>query len=592
LRIVDQQLSSLSAQYKQAPDECAHVIADLRTRAAELIDHGIWITLASEDVLNRQLASLGVRRTRGELPPLYGVPFAVKDNIDVAGFPTTAGCPAYSYIPAESAPVVQRLLDAGAILMGKTNLDQFATGLCGDRSPYGICRNVFADERISGGSSSGSAAAVARGLVSFALGTDTAGSGRVPAACNNIVGLKPTVGRLSSRGMVPACPSLDCVSVMALSAADAWRVLTIMSDRPLPEGLPAPKTFAVPAGEYLTFHGDDCQAQAFRQALADLENLGWRREEIDFRPFSEAGDLLYEGPWLAERLASLEAFVQQHGNDLHPVTRAILAGGSTYKAVDFFRASARLAELRAACLRTFETAAFLIVPGVPTIPTVEEVLADSRGWSKRFGYYTNFANMLGLAAVTIPTAFTPAGLPVGITVLGPGGSEEALCRFADAWQRQRDLELGKTGARLRAPASWEPAPLNETVRVAVAGAHLRGEPLHPALLQFGARFVRSARTARGYRFLAFLDLKPPRPGLLRDTTAAGGVAVELFDMPMDGFGRLVASVAPPLSIGTVELEDGTKVKGFLCESGAAPQARDITAFGGWVAFRIATKEPA
>jgi allophanate hydrolase len=600
LRIVDLQVSSLSALYQQAPEACVADLIDLRRRAAELsrddVGHqGIWITLVPEEELNRQLASLEVRRKRGDPLPLSGVPFAVKDNIDVAGLPTTAACPAFSYVPAESAPVVQRILDAGAVLMGKTNLDQFASGLCGDRTPYGIARNAFAEDRIAGGSSSGSAAAVARGLVSFALGTDTAGSGRVPAACNNIVGLKPTLGRLSTRGVVPACRSLDCVSIMALSAADAWRVLNVMNGAPVPSAASGPKVFAVPVEEDLLFYGDEGQAQAFRQAMADLENLGWQRQEIDFRPFAEVGNLLYDGPWLAERLAGIEEFVAQHADKLHPVTRGILAGGVHYRAVDVFRGTARLAELRTVCLRVFETAAFLIVPGVPTIPTLDQAVGDSVGWSRRFGYYTNFANLLGLAAVTVPTGFTPTGLPVGITVLGPGGSEEALCRFADAWQRQRDLELGKTGTRLRAPASWSPALAKETakdtVRVSVAGAHLRGEPLHPALLQFGAQFVRAARTAHGYRFMAFMDLKPPRPGLLRDAAAAGGIAVELYDLPMEGFGRLVASVAPPLSIGTVELDDGSKVKGFLCESAAAAQARDITADGGWIAFRNARKEP-
>lgn len=585
-------MSSLSARYRQTPEALAAEMIELRVRSAECGDPGIWITLVSAEDLTRQLASLEVRRTRGDSLPLYGVPFAVKDNIDAAGLPTTAGCPAFSYVPAESAPVVQRILDAGAVLMGKTNLDQFATGLCGDRTPYGVCRNVFANDRIAGGSSSGSAAAVARGLVSFALGTDTAGSGRVPAACNNIVGLKPTTGQLSTRGVVPACRSLDCVSILALSAADAWRVLGVMSDRAVPTPAPAPKAFAVPAAEQLLFHGDKDQAQAFRQALTDLDNLGWKREEIDFRPFAEVGSLLYDGPWLAERLAGIEEFVQKHAPEMHPVTREIVTGGGRFRAVDFFRASARLAELRALCLRTFEKASFLIVPGVPTIPTVDEVLADSIGWSRRFGYYTNFANLLGLAAVTVPTGFTPAGLPTAITVFGPGGSDEALCRFADAWQRQRDLELGKTGTKLRSPAYWATAAAKETVRVAVAGAHLRGEPLHPALLQFGAQFVKAARTSRGYRFLAFMDLKPPRPGLLRDETGAGRVAVELYDLPMEGFGRLVASVAPPLSIGTVELDDGTKVKGFLCESAASAEARDITAHGGWAAFRSGQKEPA
>jgi allophanate hydrolase len=590
--LVKLDMTSLQRLYRTGEASPRDVLGAVLTRIAAYHDPAVWIDLFPAEAIVEAAARVEKRRAAEEPLPLFGVPFAVKDNIDVAGRPTTAACPAFASVADRSAPVVANLQRAGAILVGKTNLDQFATGLAGDRSPYGACRSTVSPAHISGGSSSGSAVAVAAGLVSFALGTDTAGSGRVPAACNNIVGLKPTPGLLSTSGVVPACRSLDCVSVFALTADDAWAVCTAAAGTAAeaPDG-PASRefSFAVPRDEDLEFLGDVGQEALFRRSVEQLTQIGGRRVTVDFRPFRRTGELLYQGPWLAERLAAVSEFLAHHPDDVYPVTRAVIEKGATYSAVDFFRARDELDELRESCLRTLQCVDVLVVPTLPTLPSLADVQADSIGWSRRLGTYTNFANLLGLAAVAVPSGFTPEGLPGGITLLAPGGNDRKLCRLAMAWQRHLNLPLGATGLTLPTrPTPPTPTTVPPTtpghVRVAVAGAHLRGQPLHPDLLKTGARFVRACRTAPRYRFVALMDLAPPRPGLLRDEARAAAINVEIYDLPTAGFGALVASVAPPLSIGTVELADGEAVKGFLCESYAALRARDITDFGGWVAF--------
>jgi allophanate hydrolase len=589
LRSLNLCLGPLASLFKAGVGAGRDLFQQLLDRVDACPSPAVWVHRLSRGRVLEQLQTAEQRRRVGDSLPLFGVPFAVKDNIDVAGCPTTAACPKFAYTPTANAPVVQHLVDAGAILIGKTNLDQFATGLAGDRSPYGVCRNPFNADYIAGGSSSGSGVAVSLGLVSFALGTDTAGSGRVPAGCTNIVGLKPTPGALSTAGVVPACRSLDCVSVFALTAEDAFRVFEVAGgSRTATEAVAssAPR-FAVPPASSLEFFGDSEQATAFGRAVDRMREMGWQASEFDFTPFQDVASLLYDGPWVAERLAAVGEFVQQHPEDVLPIIRSIISGASRYSAVDLFRAQYRLAELRDVCLKILNAVDFLVVPTMPTIPTVAEAQADSLGWGRRLGRYTNFVNLLGLAAIALPAGMTGRGLPAGVTLIGPANSEACLSAVGQLWQQQTGLPLGATGHELPAsiaPVSRRSASMSETVLVSVAGAHLRGQPLHPALLKTGAKFVRTAQTAPVYRFMAFMHLQPPRPGLVRDEDHGGSVEVEIYEIPIAGFGALVASVAPPLAIGTVDLADGTAVKGFLCESWAARQAQDITEFGSWVNF--------
>ena len=486
--------------------------------------------------------------------------------------PTTAGCPSYAYQPSRSATAVQKLLDAGAVCAGKTNLDQFATGLSGMRSPYGDCRNAFNPDYISGGSSSGSALAVALGMADFALGTDTAGSGRVPAAFNNLVGLKPTRGLVSTSGVVPACRSLDCVSVFAKSCKQALSVLEAMqgydaadpySRNGSPVGFHQERLrIAVPAK--LEFYGDTEYARLFEQALA---NLGGERFPVDFAPFLAAQQLLYDGPWLAERTAQMESFMQQHAGDMHPVVRDVIAGGSRYSAVDAFQAQYRLAALRRETQAVWDAADVLVVPGAPTIYTRAQMAADPVGLNARLGLYTNFVNLLDLAAITVPAGFRPDGLPFGITLIGPAFSDRALAALGARF-------LGE--APIAAPAN--------SVRVAVVGAHLSGMPLNRQLTERRATLVRAARTNADYKLY---DLADGRPGLVRASSEHGHGAcidVEVWDLPVPGFGSFVAQIPPPLGIGTLELEDGERVKGFVCEAYAIAGKKDITSFGGWRRF--------
>jgi allophanate hydrolase len=512
-------------------------------------------------------------RARAARGPLAGLTFAVKDNIDVADLPTTAGCPAFAYTPKKSAGAVQKLVDAGAVLVGKTNLDQFAAGLVGTRSPYGAVKNAFNPSYISGGSSSGSAVAVALGCCDFSLGTDTAGSGRVPAAFNNLVGLKPTRGLVSNAGVVPACKSLDCVSVFASGCAGALRVLETIqgfdaadpwSRRAVPAALPGGALrFATPAKP--EFYGDREYARLYDEALA---KLGGERIEVDFTPFAEAQALLYDGPWVAERLAPLAAFFERHGADVHPVTRQVLEAGRRPSALDAFRGLHRLAELKRAADAVWDAADVLVVPGAPTIYTLEALEADPVRLNSRLGLYTNFVNLLDYAALTVPAGFRADGLPFGITLIAPAWSDRALAAL---------------GARFLGEAPIATVP--HSVRVAVVGAHLSGMPLNGQLTSRGATRVREAQTKDGYRLY---DLADGRPGLIRDGHGAC-IAVEVWDMPLAGFGSFVAQVPSPLGIGTLELADGEAVKGFLCEAYAVAGRRDITSFGGWRSYLQSSK---
>ncbi|HME38482.1 MAG TPA: allophanate hydrolase [Steroidobacteraceae bacterium] len=590
-------ISDLRRGYLNGSLTPARVLARLIAYGDRTDSHNVWITRFPLDQVMGYVHALQ-GRSASELP-LYGIPFVIKDNIDLQGVPTTAGCPDFAYTPQHTAPVVQRLLDAGAIPLGKTNLDQFATGLVGVRSPYGACRNSIDPAYIPGGSSSGSAVAVAAGLASFSLGTDTAGSGRVPAAFNNIVGLKPSVGRLSTRGVVPACRSLDCVSIFALTAEDAGSVLDAaqgydaldpysskMTDAPIPS-----RRFGVPRPEQLQFFGDAEYARLFEAAARRLEHLGATRIEIDFSPFLDAARLLYEGPWVAERYAAVGAFMEKNPAALFPVTAQIIAGGRKPSAVDAFQGEYRLKTLR----RASESGAWgevdlILTPTAGTIYTIAAVDADPIRLNSTLGYYTNFMNFFQLAGVAVPAGFRTDGLPFGITLVGRHGTDRALLALAARLQRSCVSTLGALHVPMPPPAAHARELDQATglepgyVAIAVCGAHMSGLPLNHQLRDRGGYLLRTTRTAPCYRLFALPGGPPSRPGLVRVANGGAAVEVEVWALPGASLGSFLAVIPAPLGMGTLELEPGTATLGFLCEAYAAEGAADVTAYGGWRAY--------
>ena len=535
--------------------------------------------------------------------PLFGVPVAIKDNIDVAGLPTTAACPAFAYTPKADATCVAGLKRAGAIVIGKTNLDQFATGLVGVRTPYGIPRNLFDPALIPGGSSSGSAIAVAAGLVPLALGTDTAGSGRVPAGLSNIVGLKPSLGLVSTAGVVPACRTLDCVSVLALTVDDAFAALAAIAgpdaadaySRPRRLGalgaLPRGLRLGVPMPGQRLFFGDQASAAAYDAALARLARLGAVLVEFDIEPFYQVARLLYEGPWVAERYLATRALIASAPQAMHPVTRQIILAGTHRSAADTFAAFYELEELRRVRDHVFHSIDAMALPTVPTVYTVEQVLADPIALNSRLGTYTNFVNLLDLCALAVPAAMRADGKPFGVTLIAPAGCDAALASIGRAFHADTALPLGATGTAQPPLAAIAPRAADGEIAFAVVGAHLSGMPLNRELTASGARFLEESATAKDYR-LFLLPGAPAKPGLLRVDGGGAAIVVEIWAMPADAFGRFVATVPPPLAIGTLTLADGRNVKGFLVEAAATAGARDISAFGGWRAFMAQAKASA
>ena len=576
----------------------AAVIENVLERIASAPDRNAWITRLSRDDLMRYVDALDAASM--ERLPLYGVPFAIKDNIDLAGVPTTAACREFAYTPDASATVVQRLIAAGAIPIGKTNLDQFATGLVGARSPYGPCMNSFDPAYISGGSSSGSAVAVAQGLVSFSLGTDTAGSGRVPAAFNNLIGMKATCGLISTRGVVPACRSLDAVSIFALTAADAGRVFSVaqgydagdpFSRRGTTQEAPivnrSPR-IGVPRQAQLRFFGDAEYERCFAAVCARMQSLGWSCIEVDIEPLLEAAQLLYEGPWVAERYAAIGDFLQAHEEALLPVTRGIIAQGATPRAVDAFRAMYRLKSLQRASESLWGQIDALLTPTAGTIYRLEEVIADPVVLNSNLGYYTNFVNLLDLAAIAAPAGMRQDGLPFGATLVARAGSDRKLLGLAAQLQRASVDTVGALDVALDVamgaalPASTtDPEIAEGFVGLIVCGAHLSGLALNHQLLERGAYLVRAARTASCYRFYALPGGPPFRPGLLRAARDGAAIDVELWAVPQEQLGGFVAGIPAPLGIGKIELESGAMHSGFLCEPYAIEDAHDITSLGGW-----------
>ncbi len=565
-----------------------------------------WIARASQAQISEQLDALAERLAalNGDITqlPLYGVPFAIKDNIDAAGWPTTAACPEFAYTASKDATVLARLRAAGAILMGKTNLDQFATGLVGTRSPYGAVPNSFNPDYVSGGSSSGSASVVARGLVAFSLGTDTAGSGRVPAGFNNIVGLKPTKGRLPNTGLVPACKTVDCISIFALTVDDAQKVAGLAegfdgddaysrhNPGTAPVGFGAAMKLAVP--ETLEFFGDAQNQAVFEQALHRLSGMGAEITRIDFAPFKALAEQLYYGPWVAERTVALTSMLETNPEAINPVVRGIVESGQAYSACDAYRAE----YLRATLSRQINDAMAgfdaLVVPTSATLRTQAEMAAEPVLYNSQFGFYTNFTNLADLSALALPAGMRADGLPSGITLIAPAWHDTALARFGQRWQESVGLPMGATGRAM--PASPAPTPSPATaprgsVRVAVVGAHLTGMPLNVQLTRRDAVLVEQTLTAGDYRLYALPGTVPPKPGLVKSPGGAS-IIVELWDIPLARFGEFVAEIPAPLGIGNLTLKDGRSVKGFICEPWAIDGALDITSFGGWRAYIASLKK--
>ena len=580
---------------------------DIVARSFERIrahdDPAIFIALREEADVVAEAHALA--RGGDKTLPLYGIPVAVKDNIDVNGLPTTAACPAYSYRPNKDATCVARLRQAGALVLGKTNLDQFATGLVGVRTPYGIGRNLFDQKLIPGGSSAGSALAVGAGLAPLALGTDTAGSGRVPAAFSNIVGLKPSCGLVSTAGVVPACRTLDCVSVLALTVDDAMAMLRVIAgpdpadpfSRPRPVHavgpMPAGLKLGVPLPGQRLFFGDRASEAAYDAALARLSGLGAKIVEIDVEPFYATARLLYEGPWVAERYLTARALIASAPESLHPVTRQVILSGAHGTAAAAFAAFYQLEELRRVRDQTFHSIDALVLPTAPTIYAIDEVLADPIGLNSRLGTYTNFVNLLDMCGLAVPASIRPDGIPFSVTLLAPAGDDAALAAIGREFHAATGLPLGALQHPLPPLARLPAAPTEGEIPIAVVGAHLSGMPLNGELRAAGGRLIERTATAPHYRLYALAGTRPPKPGLLRVQKGTGAaIEVEVWALSDAAFGRFVAAVPSPLSIGTLELDSGRSVKGFLVEAEAVAGARDISSFGGWRAFMAQAKATA
>lgn len=586
-------IATLKAAYASGSLTPLAVVEEVLARTAE-DPNKVWISRLPAEAVRGYAQAL-----EGKDPaslPLYGIPFAIKDNIDLAGLPTTAGCREYAYEPTAHAFVVQQLIAAGAIPIGKTNLDQFATGLNGTRSPYGACQNAFDPAYISGGSSSGSAVAVAKGYVSFALGTDTAGSGRVPAAFNNIVGHKPSLGWLSSTGLVPACRSLDTISIFALTAEDAEAVTTVAATFDAADsfarkadghgfdfGSAASFRVGIPKASQLQFFGNVDAERLYRAAVERIAALGGTCVEIDLQPFLDTAKLLYEGPWVAERYAAIRDFFEAKPEAPLPVIREIIGGAKKWSAADAYAYGYKLKAAKCRCDAVWAEVDTILMPTAGTIYTIAEMEAEPIKLNSNLGYYTNFMNLLDYAATAIPAGFQPNGLPFGITLFAPAHQDGPLLRLGAKLQRAQTLPAGATGQPLPAAAPHAKLPSGQ-VQVAVCGAHLEGLPLNWQLTQRGARLVQRTHTAPCYRFYALAGGPPFRPGLIKVEEGGAAIEVEVWELPAREFGSFVAGIPAPLGIGKTLLADGSTVPGFICEPSGVNGAEEITRFGGWRAY--------
>jgi allophanate hydrolase len=587
-------IASLRAAYAAGLTP-AEVIETIFARIAATADPGIFIHLASKDELLGQAKALGAYDAE---KPLWGIPFAAKDNIDVAGMPTTAGCPDYAFMPARDATVIALLRAAGAIIVGKTNMDQFATGLVGVRSPYQPPKNAIDPALVPGGSSSGSAVATAHGIVSFALGTDTAGSGRIPAGLNNIVGLKPTVGALSATGVVPACRTLDCVSIFALTVEDAYAVYSVAAQPDATDAYSRPVStvgfgarppvlkIGVPAKADRQFFGDTVMEAAYQAALGTIEKLGGVLVEIPFADFYKVANLLYEGAWVAERYAAVKDFFDSHEASFHPVTRKIYGGAKSLSAADAFNGLYALQGLKKKLAPVIASVDLFCVPTAPTHYSVAAVEADPITLNSRLGTYTNFVNLLDMCGIAVPTGTRSDGLPASVTLLAPMGRDALAASFARDLHSASGLTLGATDWALPETEIAKSAPASDEIEVVVVGAHLSGMPLNGQLQGLGGKFDRAVTTTPEYKFYALANQTIPKPGMIRTLNGDGAaIKVEVWRLPPAGYGKFVATIPSPLGIGTINLADGTKVQGFLAEPAGLVGATEISHFGGWRAYR-------
>ncbi len=598
-------LGGLQQHYQHNDFSPAELVDHLRQQSLAESENPVWIHLLDEAEIKPYLDFLA-DKDPADLP-LYGIPFAIKDNIDLAGVATTAACPDFSYEPTESAHVVARLLAAGALPMGKTNLDQFATGLVGVRSPepWGPCQNALNPDYISGGSSSGSGVAVAKGWVCFSLGTDTAGSGRIPAAMNNIVGLKPSCGVLSTRGVVPACRSLDCVSIFALTCEDANRIFDCVAQYDPLDDYSRPNPFAngpryfsntvtnitlgIPSAELLAFFGNQEAQRLFQDTVEKLKSIaGLQLVEIDFTPFKEAAKLLYEGAWVAERYLATSPLIKDSPESMLPVIQTIIGGGDKPSALDTFSGQYKLRHYRQLATQQLAKVDAIVTPTAGSTFTIDEVLANPIEHNSQLGYYTNFMNLLDCSAVAIPTGFYPCGVGFGITLFHEAFADKKLLSIAACLQRHIELPLGalsSSSAQLKAaPTTSGSRYPQDCVDVVVCGAHLDGLPLNWQLKERGGKFIEAGLSSPNYELYALAGGPPFRPGMVRVEEGGSNIEVEVWRLPLKEFGSFVAEIPAPLGIGKVELEDGRWLCGFMCEGSAIKQAENITHLGGWRSY--------
>ena len=586
--MIDLSLTNLRKSYKNGTLSITDVIHYVYEQLESYDDPALWIHVCPREEVLQQAQKLSKDL------PLYGVPFAIKDNIDSLGMDTTAACPKYAYTPQQDATVVQKLKEAGALLIGRTNMDQFATGLVGVRSPHGAPRCVFDKNSISGGSSSGSGVVVAAGIVSFSLGTDTAGSGRVPASFNNIVGIKPTKGLISTAGVVPACRSLDCVSIFSVSCSDGdfiRELLEAVDERDpwtrqrVPKHLPL-KTpvIGVLSSSEKEFYGDDKAQSLYEDTIERAKTLGWKIQEFDYQPFREAALLLYQGPWLAERLLAFGNFIEEHRDDCDPTVAAILANSPKFSATNVFEGIYRLQEYKARCERQWQGLDALLLPTTPTQYSLDELAQEPISYNSQLGHYTNFVNLLDYAAVAIPAGFRN-GLAWGVSVIGPAFSDSSLARLADRLHHTMEAAtVGNTGFGVL--TDFTNSCPDGAVELAVVGAHLTSMPLNWQLTERNASLLETTKTAKDYKLYALKDTVPAKPGLAKTRGFEGsGIEIEIWSLSLEAFGSFTKEVPPPLAIGSVETQDGRSVKCFVCEGFALEDATDITSFGGWRAYR-------